>query len=49
MESAPNKVKKSIEIAARLIRAARETCQGVHIIPIGWERRVPDVLDAAGL
>ena len=49
MESAPSKVKKSVEIAARLIEAARETCQGVHIMAIGWERRVPDVLDAAGL
>lgn len=49
MESAPNKAKKSVEIAARLIRAAKEVCQGVHIMPIGWERRVPEVLDAAGL
>lgn len=49
MERAPNKPKKSVEIAARLIQAAKETCQGVHIMPIGWEKRVPEVLDAAEL
>jgi len=24
-------------------------CQGVHIMAIGWEKKVPEVLDAAGL
>ena len=49
MDSAPNRTKKSIEIAARLIREMKGMCQGVHIMPIGWERHVPAVLDAAGL
>lgn len=49
MEGADNKVKKSIEIAARLIKEMKPLCQGVHIMPIGWEKRVPAVLDAAGL
>jgi len=24
-------------------------CQGVHVMPIGWDKKVPLVLDAAGL
>jgi 5,10-methylenetetrahydrofolate reductase len=44
-----SRVEKSIEIAARLIVEMRPYCQGVHIMPIGWEKRVPQVLEAAGL
>ena len=40
---------KSVEIAARLIREVKGICQGVHIMPLGWERRVPEVLEGAGL
>jgi 5,10-methylenetetrahydrofolate reductase len=43
------RVEKSIEIGARLIRQMKDVCQGVHIMPIGWERQVPTLLDAAGL
>ena len=43
------RTEKSIEIAARLIRQMKGLCQGVHIMPIGWERLVPAVVDAAGL
>ena len=49
MEKAEKKVDKSIEIAARLINELKGLCQGVHIMPIGWEKRVPAVLDAAEL
>ena len=49
MAAAENRVQKSIEIAARLIGEIKDLCQGVHIMPIGWERHVPAVLDAAGL
>ncbi len=44
-----DRVKKSIEIAARLIKDLKPMCQGIHIMPIGWDKRVPLVLDAAGL
>lgn len=40
---------KSVEIAARIVRAVRGICHGVHIMPLGWEKRVPAVLDAADL
>ncbi len=49
MEAAKDKAAKSIEIAARLIRELKALCQGIHIMPIGWDKKVPLVLDAAGL
>ena len=49
MEEAKEKVKTSIQIAARLIRGLKDMCQGVHIMAIGWEKRIPAVLDEAGL
>lgn len=47
--SKEDRVKKSIEIAARLIKELKPMCQGIHIMPIGWDKKVPLVLDAAGL
>jgi len=49
MDKAENKRQKSIEIAARLIKDLKHLCHGVHIMPIGWEKQVPAVLEAAGL
>ena len=44
-------VSKGIEIAARMVRQIKEEkiCDGVHIMFIGREERVPDILEAAGL
>jgi methylenetetrahydrofolate reductase (NADPH) len=44
-------LKKGIEIAARLIRQIKDErlCDGVHIMFIGREKRVPEILEAAGL
>ncbi len=44
----PDKLKASIEITADLIKALEAMCQGVCIVPIGWEDKVPQVLDACG-
>jgi len=49
MEEAKDRSAKSIEIAARLIKELKPMCQGIHIMPIGWDKKVPLVLDAAGL
>jgi 5,10-methylenetetrahydrofolate reductase len=49
MEETKDKTAKSVEIAARLIKELRPMCQGIHIMPIGWDKKVPLVLDAAGL
>ena len=38
-----------IEITARIIKECREYCQGVHIMALGWESKVPDVLRLSGL
>jgi len=40
---------KSVEIAAEIVREVRGLCQGVHIMPLGWEKEVPAVLEGAGL
>jgi methylenetetrahydrofolate reductase (NADPH) len=49
MEKTEKRAKTSVEIAARLINEMKGLCQGVHIMAIGWEKRVPEVLEAAGL
>ena len=38
-----------VEIAARLIRECKDHCQGVHLMTLGWEDKVPDILKLAGL
>ncbi|MBM3243504.1 MAG: 5,10-methylenetetrahydrofolate reductase [Candidatus Omnitrophica bacterium] len=47
MAQADDKVKKCIDIASRLIKGLRPMAGGVHIMPIGWGKLVPEVLDAA--
>ncbi|MFC1623765.1 methylenetetrahydrofolate reductase [Candidatus Omnitrophota bacterium] len=49
MSKAEDRSAKSIEIAARLIKELKPMCQGVHVMPIGWDKKVPLVLEAAGL
>ncbi|NIM05392.1 MAG: 5,10-methylenetetrahydrofolate reductase [Armatimonadetes bacterium] len=46
---ADNKVKTSIEIAAELIQKLKPLCRGIHMMPLGWDKHVPPILDAAGL
>jgi len=48
MEVTKDKVKTSIEIAARLIKGMKDICQGVHIMAIGWEKKIPMVIQEAG-
>ncbi len=40
--------KVSIEIAAELIKGMKNICRGIHIMPLGWERHVPSVLEQSG-
>ena len=49
IDAAPDKRKKAVEIAARLIRALKPLAQGFHIMPIGWGDLIPEILEAAGL
>ena len=48
MDSANDKAQAGVEIAARIIREARDICDGVHIMAIGWERYIPQVLEMSG-
>ena len=38
-----------VEIAAKIIRECRPYCQGVHIMALGWEAKVPELLKQAGI
>ena len=52
LKADPEKTKSGItgvEITARIINQCRGHCQGVHIMPLGWESKVPDVLRLSGL
>jgi len=41
--------KTGIQIAADLIKKMKPMCQGVHIMAIGWEKKVPQIMALAGL
>jgi methylenetetrahydrofolate reductase (NADPH) len=49
MSDAEKKAETGIQICAELIKGLRTICQGVHIMAIGWEKRVPQIIEAAGL
>jgi len=49
MEEAKDKTAQSVEIASGLIKELRPMCSGIHIMPIGWNKVVPLVLEASGL
>ncbi len=36
--------KVSAEMAAELIRQVKDLCQGVHLMPLGWDDIVPDIV-----
>jgi 5,10-methylenetetrahydrofolate reductase len=46
---ASDKQKASVEIAGGLIKELKPLCQGIQIIPIGWEKQIPALFDYAGL
>lgn len=41
--------KKATEITARIIRQIKPLCQGVHIMPLGWDELVPQVITESDL
>jgi 5,10-methylenetetrahydrofolate reductase len=49
MADAEDRTVTGIAIAADLIKGLKDICQGVHIMAIGWEKKVPAILDATGL
>lgn len=49
MAKAKSKSKTCVAIAGRIIQEVKDTCSGIHLMPLGWDARVPEVLDVAGL
>ena len=48
-EASDNVVEVSLDIAANTIRQLKDTCRGIHIMAIGWEKHIPALLERAGL
>lgn len=38
-----------VEICAKIIKECRPYCQGVHIMSMGWESKIPGLLEQAGI
>lgn len=49
MEQTQDKVKESIDITVSLIKELKPLCDGVHLMPLGWTKYLPAILDAVGL
>ena len=49
LDQAEDRRETSVEIAARIVREIKPMCQGVHIMAIGWESRIPQVLRASAI
>ena len=49
MDSAEDPAASGIAITSRLIREVRDMCDGTHIMAIGWESRIPAILESANL
>jgi len=41
--------KVSVAVAAELIRQMKPMCQGAHLMTLGWDRCVPEIIEQAGL
>lgn len=49
LDAATDRLAKSVDITARLIRRLKPLCQGVHLMALGWEAHIPRILQAADL
>ena len=47
MQEAQNKAQESIAIASSLIKELKGMCQGIHLMALGWERFIPEILASA--
>jgi len=50
MADTPKKERKKVsaELAADLVRRMKDMCQGAHIMPLGWDDIVPEIVNASG-
>ena len=49
LENAESRVQTSIAMTGNIVKDVAPMCQGVHIMAIGWEHRIPAVMEAAGM
>jgi len=49
IRKAPDRIAECLAIAGELIIALRDLCQGVLVVTMGWENRLPAILDAANV
>ena len=47
--SKEDREKVGLEMAADLIKKMKGMCQGVHIMAVAWEKKVPEIMALAGL
>jgi 5,10-methylenetetrahydrofolate reductase len=47
LEAATDRQAESVEIATEIILAVKPLCQGVHLMAMGWEHLLPQILGAA--
>jgi 5,10-methylenetetrahydrofolate reductase len=38
-----------VEIAVRIIKEIKPYCNGIHIMPLGWDHKVPEIITLANL
>jgi methylenetetrahydrofolate reductase (NADPH) len=41
--------RKAVELSARIIQQVKPLCQGVHIMAMGWDELVPEIISEAGI
>ncbi len=49
IRKAPDRIAECIAIAGELVTALKDLCEGVQIVTMGWENRLPAILDAASI
>ena len=49
LDEVEDKAACSIELSSRIIERLAECCRGIHLIAVGWESRMPDLLAASGI
>ena len=47
MSQAENRKQESINITIELIGELKPLCQGIHLMPLGWDKLVPEILKRA--
>jgi len=49
LDEVEDKAACSIELSGRIIERLAASCRGIHLMAVGWESRMPDLLAASGI